>query len=109
MALLYRLFGPPHEALHVLALWLIGRRPRAVSFRHVDLPDDLSTRQYVFVAGLPALVFWSAALIGALRLAAAANFSDLLLGFAVMSLGGLAGLGTYGDLRLIWRRLNQAA
>jgi hypothetical protein len=107
--LLYRLFGPPHEALHVLALWLIGRRPRAVSFRHIDIPDDLSTGQYVFVAGLPALVFWSVALIGALRLATAGNFSDLLLGFAVMSLGGLAGLGTYGDLRLIWRRLNQAA
>lgn len=109
MESLYRLFGPPHEALHVLALWLIGRRPRAVSFRHVDIPDDLSTRQYVFVAGLPALVFWSLAGIGALRLATAADLGGLLLGFAVMSLGALAGLGTYGDLRLIWRRLNRAA
>ena len=54
-----RIFGPPHELLHVLAL-LIGRRPTAISWTHVDIPDDLTTRQYVFVAGLPALVFWSA-------------------------------------------------
>ncbi len=108
MEILYRLLGPPHEALHVLALWLVGRRPRAVSFRHVDIPDDLSTRQYIFVAALPALVFWSLALVGALRLATAADLGSLLLGFAAMSIGVLAGLGTYGDLRLIWQRLNQA-
>jgi hypothetical protein len=102
---LYRIFGPPHELLHVLALLLVGRRPLAVTWRHVDIPDDLSTGQYVFVAGLPALVFWSVALIGLLTLAKAQSFSEILIGFMVMSLGALAGLGTLIDLQLIAARL----
>lgn len=105
MLLLTRIFGPPHEALHLLALWLIGRRALAVSWTHVDIPDDLTTRQYVFVAGLPALVFWSAA---ALALLAAINAPDagrLLLALAGAFVFGLAAYGTLGDLHLILLRL----
>src|SRR4051812_1333908 len=105
METLYRIFGPPHELLHVLALFLIGRRPKAVGYKHVDIPNDLSTRAYVFVAGLPALVFWGAALIAALKLAGANGLGELLLIFALFSIFVLAGLGTFGDIQLILRRL----
>jgi hypothetical protein len=102
---LYRIFGPPHELLHVLALLLIGRRPKAISYRHVDIPDDLSTRAYVFVAGLPALVFWSVALTAAIKLATAKSIGEAILTFAMFSIATLAGLGTIGDIQLIIRRL----
>jgi hypothetical protein len=102
---LYRIFGPPHELLHVLALLLVGRRPKAVGYKHVDIPDDLSTRAYVFVAGLPALVFWGAALISAIKLATATSVGELILTFAVFSVAALAGLGTLGDIQLIFKRL----
>lgn len=107
MFLLTRIFGPPHELLHVLALLLVGRRPTAVSWTHVDIPDDLTTRQYVFVAGLPALVFWSAA---ALALLAAINAPDtgrLLLALAGTFIFGLAAYGTLGDIHLILLRLEE--
>ncbi len=102
---LYKIFGPPHELLHVLALVLIGRRPKAISYQHVDIPDDLSTRAYVFVAGLPALVFWGAAVIAALKLGSATSFGEIVMAFVVFSIFVMAGLGTLGDLQLILRRL----
>lgn len=105
MEALYRIFGPPHELLHVLALLLIGRRPERVSSRYVDIPDDLTTGQYVFVAGLPALVFWGLALAGLWRLVSGTGLGEVALGFAVMSVGTMAGLGTLGDLQLIAARL----
>ena len=107
MFLLTRSFGPPHELLHVLALLLIGRRPTAISWTHVDIPDDLTTRQYIFVAGLPALVFWSAA---ALALLAAINAPDagrLVLALAATLVLGIAAYGTLGDLHLILMRLEE--
>lgn len=107
MQILYRIFGPPHELLHVLALFLIGRRPKAIGYRHVDIPDDLSTRAYVFVAGLPALVFWGAALVAGIKLATANSLGEVLLTFAVFSFAALAGLGTAGDIGLILSRLRQ--
>ena len=105
METLYRIFGPPHELLHVLALLLIGRRPKAIGYRHVDIPDDLSIRAYVFVAGLPALVFWGAALVAALKLATANSLGEAILTFIVFSIAVMAGLGTIGDIQLILRRL----
>lgn len=107
MEWLYRIFGPPHELLHVLALLLIGRKPVAVTWRHVDIPDDLNTGQYVFVAGLPALVFWGVALVGLLMLVKGQDFGDVLIGFLVMSLGMLNGLGTLTDLQQIAARLSE--
>lgn len=109
MRLLTRIFGPPHELLHLLALLLIGRRPLAFTWTHVDIPDDLSARQYVFVAALPALVFWGAALAGVLLLLNAVDGRGLLLGGALLLLGGLGGWGTLGDLRLIAARLSDDA
>ena len=107
METLYRIFGPPHELLHVLALFLIGRRPKSIGYRHVDIPDDLSTRAYVFVAGLPALVFWGVALMAGIRLANANGMGEVVLSFAVFSVAALAGLGTMGDIQLILRRLGR--
>ncbi|MEZ4668936.1 MAG: metalloprotease family protein [Anaerolineae bacterium] len=105
MDVLYRIFGPPHELLHVVALLLIGRRPERVTGRYVDIPDDLSTGQYVFVAGLPALVFWGVTAVGLSHILKGSNFGEIILGFVVMSVGAMAGLGTIGDLQLIAARL----
>src|SRR5262249_215833 len=105
MNFLTRIFGPPHESLHVLALSLIGRQPKSVGQTHVDIPDDLTTGQYVFVAGLPALVFWLMAVAGIIILVDAANLAALALGWVLLLVGGLAGLGTLGDLQLILTRI----
>jgi hypothetical protein len=105
MELLYRIFGPPHEALHVLALWLIGRRAVAATRRHVDIPDDLSTGQYVFVAGLPALVFWSLTAIGIIGLTSSQSILQVVAAFLLTTVGVGAGLGTLGDIQLIIMRL----
>ena len=107
MDILYRIFGPPHELLHVLALFLIGKRPKSIGYRHVDIPHDLSTREYVFVAGLPALVFWGIAIITALEMVNASSLGEGIILFVVFSVASLAGLGTLGDLVLIARRLGQ--
>lgn len=105
---LIRVFGPPHELLHLLALWLVGRRAVAFTWTHVDIPPDLSLRQYLFVAGLPALVFWCVAAVGMNLLLNAQAFTTALSGFALLSLGTLAGLGTLGDMQLILMRLLEA-
>lgn len=105
MNILVRVFGWPHELLHVLALWLIGRRPEAVIQAHVDIPDDLSTGQYVFVAGLPTLVFWSAAVICLRGLFSAESVAALIVWAALTTLATLAAVGTLGDLYLIVLRL----
>ena len=105
MEILYKIFGPPHELLHVLALLLIGRRPKTIGYRHVDIPDDLSTRAYVFVAGLPAFVFWGIAIIAGVKLGGATTLSEVVVPFIVFSIAVIAGLGTVGDIQLIMRRL----
>jgi hypothetical protein len=105
MELLYRIFGPPHEALHVLALWLIGKRAVSATRRHVDIPDDLSTGQYVFVAGLPALVFWSLAAVGITGLTGAQNLLQVIAAFLLTMVAVGGGLGTLGDIQLIILRL----
>src|SRR5262245_27217762 len=107
MTLLYRIFGWPHELLHVVALWLIGRRALAITRTHVDIPDDLTTAQYVFVAGLPALVFWGAAIICLQALFSAQSITQAILWFVLMTVAGLAGFGTLGDILLIIERLTE--
>jgi hypothetical protein len=102
---LLRLYSRPHEALHVLALRLIGRRPVAVGRQHVDIPDDLTTRQYVFVAGLPALVFGALTLAGVLALLNAGSLVALALAWLVIMAGGFGAAGTVGDIQLIVLRL----
>ena len=105
MKILLWLFGWPHEWLHVLALRLIGRRPEAVTQTHVDVPDDLSTREYVFVAGLPALVFWPITVGSGQQLFAAPDLPQFLMWLVVTSIVGLAAVGTLADLYLILMRL----
>jgi hypothetical protein len=109
MDLLLRLYGWPHEALHVLALWLIGRRPRAVARLHVDIPDDLTTRQYVFVAGLPALVFGIGAALGIMTISNAASIGQAALGLVMTLVMGIGAAGTVGDIQQIALRLAQDA
>ena len=104
---LLRIFGWPHELLHVLALRLIGRRPKAVTGTYVDIPADLPTGQYVFVAGFPALVFWLGAAASLRSLLGAAGLVQALLWLVLGSLLTLAALGTLGDIQLILRRLIQ--
>lgn len=106
MEILYRIFGPPHEFLHVIALLLIGRRPKTVGYRHVDIPDDLGKWAYIFVAGLPALVFWGAAIIVGIKLSTSTTLAEIILSFALFSIAALAGLGTLGDIQLILKRLS---
>ncbi len=105
MEILYKIFGPPHELLHVLALLLIGRRPKTIGYRHVDIPDDLGKWAYIFVAGLPAMVFWGVAIIAGLKLGGATTFGEGVAMFIVFSVAVMAGLGTVGDIQLIIRRL----
>jgi hypothetical protein len=106
MSLLYRIFGWPHELLHVLALRLIGRRAMSVTQQHVDIPDDLSTRQYVFVAGLPALAFWGVALVAMQAFFSAQTIVQIILWLFIMALFGLQAFGTLGDVHLIIMRLS---
>src|SRR5262245_9801967 len=105
MDLLLRIFGWPHEALHVLALWIIGRRAVKMTRTYVDIPDDLSTPEYVFVAGLPALVFFVGLGVSVQALFSASSLLQVVLWFSVSSLFGLAALGTLGDVLLIAQRL----
>jgi Putative zincin peptidase len=102
---LYRVYGYPHEALHALALRMIGRRAVAVTARYTDIPDDLTTAQYIFVAGLPALVFWGCAAAGLLLVMTPASGWALLVGIGLALFGVGGGLGTMGDLTLIAARL----
>ncbi len=107
MKVLLWLFGWPHEMLHVLALGIIGRQPEAVTQSHVDIPDDLSTGEYVFVAGLPALVFWTAAAICIQLLMSAATLPLRLLWLALAALLVIGAFGTIGDVLLIIARVMQ--
>jgi hypothetical protein len=107
MKLLLQFFGPPHEALHLLALLLIGRRAVQFTLRHVDIPPDLTTRQYVFVAGMPALVFGISAGLGVVGLVLAHTWIQAVLGLLVGFLGTIALAGTVGDAHLIAARLMQ--
>ena len=107
MDFLNRVFGPPHESLHVLALYLIGRRPKSVGKTHVDIPDDLALPQYIFVAGLPAFVFWNMAIFGIIVLVNATNLAAGILGWLLLTVGGMAGFGTLGDLQLIYIRIQE--
>jgi hypothetical protein len=105
MNILLRIFGWPHELLHVLALRLIGRRPTKVQQTHVDIPDDVSSRQFVFVAGLPALVFGLAAALGLQVLFAARDIGQVIVGLLVTAFFALGVAGCVGDLLLILARL----
>jgi hypothetical protein len=108
MKLLLWLFGWPHEMLHVLALRLIGRQPEAVTQSHVDIPDDLSTGEFVFVAGLPALVFWTAAAVSIQLLFSASTLPLRLLWLLLAGFIIVGGFGTVGDMLLIIARIMQA-
>ena len=108
MKALLWLYGWPHEMLHVLALRLIGRQPEAVTQSHVDIPDDLSTGQFVFVAGFPALVFWSAAAISVQLFTGAPTIPLRVLWLVLTGLLVIGGFGTIGDVLLIIARILRA-
>jgi hypothetical protein len=105
MEQLKRIYGTPHELLHVLALEMIGRRALHRAQDHIIIPDDLTTRQYVFVAGLPALVFFTALALGALGLINAQTPGQAGVAAAVIIASGFAAAGTVGDIQLILLRL----
>lgn len=107
MKLLIWIYGWPHELLHLLALWLIGRRAVGITRTHIDIPIDLTAAQYVFVAGLPAIVFWGSTLLCARQLFAAEEIGQLVLWALLVIFFSLGGLGTLGDVLLIIERLVQ--
>ena len=104
---LAQLYGWPHEMLHVLALRLIGRRAQTVAHTHVDIPADLGRGEFVFVAGLPALVFWPLSGIAAQQLLAAQGLGAALFWLVCAALLLPAAAGTLGDLMLIALRLRR--
>ncbi len=107
MEQLKRIYAAPHELLHVLALRLIGRKPVFVGGDHVIVPNDLTTGQYVFVAGLPALVFMGILALAAVALLNAPTPSHAGVAFAVVLAAGFGAAGTLGDVQLILLRLMQ--
>lgn len=107
MNYLIRVLGLPHEALHLVALLVIGRRAVRFTRTYVDIPDDLTTRQYVFVAGLPALVFIIVLALGVIGMVNAHTPGQAALGLVAALFGGISAAGTMGDLLLITRRLQQ--
>ena len=102
-----RVYSTPHELLHVLALALIRRKPLKVATDHVVIPDDLTVGQYVFVAGLPALVFFGCLVFGAVGLIDAKTVNQAGIAAAVIIASAPAVAGTYGDLQLIMLKLAQ--
>lgn len=107
MELLKRIYAAPHELLHVLALKLIGRKPVFVGGDHVIIPPDLTTGQYVFVAGLPALVFFGLLALGAFWLLNASSPSHAGIAAAIILAAGFGAAGTVGDIQLIMLKLAQ--
>lgn len=107
MQTLKRIYAAPHELLHVLALLLMGRKPVFVGGDHVVIPGDLTTAQYVFVAGLPALVFFGITAAATLGLLNAPTPSHAGVAVAVILAAGFGAAGTVGDLQLIVARLMQ--
>ncbi|HVU12588.1 MAG TPA: hypothetical protein VHD90_14995 [Phototrophicaceae bacterium] len=102
-----RVYSTPHELLHVFALALIGRKPLKAASDHVIIPDDLTTGQYVFVAGLPALVFFGCLALGAVGLIDAKTVNQAGIAVAVIIASAAAAGGTIGDLQLIMLKLSQ--
>ena len=105
-AQLKRVIGTPHELLHVLALALIGRRAVKMAHDHVIIPDDLTTTEYAFVAGLPALVFFSLLVGAAVWLINAQTAGQAGIAVGVIIAATVAAAGTVGDLQLIMMRLS---
>ncbi len=103
---LNRIYGAPHELLHVLALLLIGRRALKYSSRQVVIPSNLTTAQYIFVAGLPALVFFGCVALGAVGLLNAHTPRQAGIAVGVILAAGFGAAGTIGDLQLIAARLS---
>ena len=74
---------------------------------HVIIPSDLTTGQYVFVAGLPALVFFGFLALGAVALIHVATPGQAGIAVAVILAAGFGVAGTVGDLELIMMKLSQ--
>lgn len=107
MLFLYRIFGPPHELLHVLALFLIGRKPESFTATHVDIPSDLTKGQYIFVAGLPIATFAVVWAIGVIALLNSTDLIQIILALMVALFGGFGVQSGMGDIQLILLRLSQ--
>lgn len=104
---LAQVYGWPHELLHWLALRLIGRREQAITHTHVDIPADLGRGEFVFVAGLPAFIFWPLTGIAAQQLLTAQDLVAALFWLVCAALLLPAAAGTLGDLALIVLRLRR--
>ncbi len=102
-----RILTTPHELLHALALSLIGRRAGWTADDHVVIPDDLTTREYVFVTGLPALVMLGVIVVALILLFNASTPSDAGIATGVIIVAAAIATGTISDLRQILSKLSQ--
>lgn len=103
--MLLRALGWLHEGLHALALRLIGRRALGSGTAHIDIPADLTTAQFIFVAGLPALVFLVGMAAALLVVIHAPPLAAKLGGLIAAALFAFAASGALGDVQLILVRL----
>lgn len=104
---LERIIATPRELLHALALVLIGRRAGRMVNDHVVIPDDLSTAEFVFVAGLPALVAFGVLVAAVTLLFSTHTPREAGVATGVIIAAGAVAIGTIGDVREIIRRLSQ--
>lgn len=101
------LYGWPHEALHVIALWLLGKQPRHVTRTGVDLPPGLSRGQFTFVALMPGFIFLVLAAVGLNSLLNATTPAGWIIGILVTLVGMVGVAGAVGDIMAVQRRWNQ--
>ncbi len=92
--------------MHVIALILIGRRAVQFTRDHVVIPDNLTTRQYVFVAGFPAAVFMIGVAAAVLGLLNAATYGQAMVALAAILICGFGVASAAGDVQLIVVRLS---
>ncbi len=102
-----RIIATPHELLHALALVLIGRRVGRMVDDRVVIPDDLSTPEFVFVTGLPALVMLCVLVAAVILLFNARTPNEAGIATGVIIVAAAVAAGTIGDLQLIVRKLAQ--
>ncbi len=102
-----RIIATPHELLHALALALIGRRAGRMVDDHVVIPDDLSTPEFVFVAGLPALVMLGVLVAAVILLLNARTPNAAGIATGIIIAAAAVASGTISDLQLIVRKLSR--
>ncbi len=102
-----RVIATPHELLHALALVLIGRRAGRMVDDHVVIPADLTTLEFVFVTGLPALIMLGVLVAAVILLFRARTPNEAGIATGIIIVAAAVASGTISDLQQIARKLSQ--